>query len=666
MDIKNILQELTFEEKAKLLTGGGSMNTYPVERLNIPQIEFADGPHGTRRFEDTESILFPSLSALGATWNPETAREMGRALANDCIVKGIHMLLGPGANMKRHILCGRNFEYISEDPVLSGELAAAYIQGLQEKGVSASLKHFAVNNQEEYRFFVSAEIDERTLQEIYLKSFEIAIKKGNPDTVMCAYNKINGVWCSENPMLLQEVLRDEWGYEGLVVSDWGAVQDISRAIHNGCDLQMPTNVDIVEQLRAGLEAGKVTLEDIDRAVRRVLQLIDRESLPEIEYNRDEQHAAARKISEDSIVLMKNENNVLPITKEKYKKVAVTGDYAIDPMIGGQGSSEVHPADKYVDKPFDAMQAEMPEIEFIYVDLYHRNRFYKEMMFPMQPDFQEKIKGCDLVVFFAGDMDSDETEMFDRRTAYMNHNYSVFMKAAKEIGIPVAVVLQNGSALIFDANFQCVDAVVETWFCGEAGGSAVARILSGKVNPSGKLSETFPNTMRRDLEYPGNGRYLEYKERFDVGYRYYDKHPEEIAYPFGHGLSYTTFEYKNLVVDPVSLKLHFTLTNTGDRDGAEVVQIYVGDPEATVVRCVKDLKHFRKIFLKAGERQEVEFQLSEEDLAYYNSALHKWVVENGRFDFYVGSSSRDIRLTASIDYSTEMSYTFGADAKGIIG
>ena len=666
MDIKNILQELTFEEKAKLLTGGGSMNTYPVERLNIPQIEFADGPHGTRRFEDAESILFPSLSALGATWNPEMAREMGRALANDCIVKGIHMLLGPGANMKRHILCGRNFEYISEDPVLSGELAAAYIQGLQEKGVSASLKHFAVNNQEEYRFFVSAEIDERTLQEIYLKSFEIAIKKGNPDTVMCAYNKINGVWCSENPMLLQEVLRDEWGYEGLVVSDWGAVQDISRAIHNGCDLQMPTNVDIVEQLRAGLEAGKVTMEDIDRAVRRVLQLIDRESLPEIEYNRDEQHAAARKISEDSIVLMKNENNVLPITKEKYKKVAVTGDYAIDPMIGGQGSSEVHPADKYVDKPFDAMQAEMPEIEFIYVDLYHRNRFYKEMMFPMQPDFQEKIKGCDLVVFFAGDMDSDETEMFDRRTAYMNHNYSVFMKAAKEIGIPVAVVLQNGSALIFDANFQCVDAVVETWFCGEAGGSAVARILSGKVNPSGKLSETFPNTMRRDLEYPGNGRYLEYKERFDVGYRYYDKHPEEIAYPFGHGLSYTTFEYKNLVVDPVSLKLHFTLTNTGDRDGAEVVQIYVGDPEATVVRCVKDLKHFRKIFLKAGERQEVEFQLSEEDLAYYNSALHKWVVENGRFDFYVGSSSRDIRLTASIDYSTEMCYTFGADAKGIIG
>ncbi|MBR5281102.1 MAG: glycoside hydrolase family 3 protein, partial [Clostridia bacterium] len=536
MDIKNLVQELTFEEKAKLLTGGGSMNTYPIERLSIPQIEFADGPHGTRRFEDTESILFPSLSSLGACWNPETAREMGRALANDCIVKGIHMLLGPGANMKRHILCGRNFEYISEDPVLSGELAAAYIQGLQEKGVSASLKHFAANNQEEYRCYVSAEIDERTLREIYLKSFEIAIKKGKPDTVMCAYNKINGVWCSENPMLLQEILRDEWGYEGLLVSDWGAVQDISRAIHNGCDLQMPTNEDIVEQLRAGLEAGKVTLEDIDRAVARVLRLIDRESLPEIEYDREEQHATARRVSEDSIVLMKNENNVLPITKEKYKKVAVVGDYAIDPMIGGQGSSEVHPADKYIDKPFDALKAILPEIEWLYVDLYHRNQFSKEMMFPTQPDFQEKIKDCDLVVFFAGGMDSDESEMYDRRTAYMNHNYSVFMRATKEIGKPMAVVLQNGSALIFDVNFQCVDAVVEMWFGGEAGGSAVASILSGKVNPSGKLSETFPNTMRRDMEYPGNGRYLEYKERFDVGYRYYDKHPEEIAYPFGHGLS----------------------------------------------------------------------------------------------------------------------------------
>ena len=272
----------------------------------------------------------------------------------------------------------------------------------------------------------------------------------------------------------------------------------------------------------------------------------------------------------------------------------------------------------------------------------------------------------MVVFFAGGMDSDESEMYDRRTAYMNHNYSVFMKAAKEIGMPVAVVLQNGSALIFDINFQQADAVVEMWFGGEAGGSAVARVLSGKVNPSGKLSETFPNTMRRDLEYPGNGRYLEYKERFDVGYRYYDKHPEKIAYPFGYGLSYTTFEYKDLVVDPVTLKLHFTLTNTGDCDGAEVVQVYVGDPEATVVRCVKELKHFRKVFLKAGERQEVSFQLTQADLSYFNSTFHKWVVENGRFDFYVGSSSRDIRLTASIEYQGEMCYTFGADAMGMIG
>lgn len=666
MDIKNILQELTFEEKARLLTGGGSMNTYPVERLGIPQLEFADGPHGTRRFDDTESILFPCLSALGASWDVEIAREMGRALANECIVKGIHMLLGPGANMKRHILCGRNFEYLSEDPVLSGEMASGYIEGLQEKGVSASLKHFAVNNQEEYRNVVSAEVDERTLREIYLKAFEIAVKKSMPDSVMCAYNKINGVWCSENPMLLKDLLKEEWGYQGLVVSDWGAVQDISRAIHNGCDLQMPTNEDIAEQLKEGLAEGKVTMEEIDEAVSRVLRLIDRKPFAQIQYDRAAQHETARKIAENCIVLMKNEGGVLPLTKEKYRKIAVVGDYATEPMIGGQGSSEIHPATEYVDVPLTEIQKLLPDVEFKFVSPYHRNEFSKVMLFPTTVEFQQEIKDCDVAVFFAGSMDSDESEMYDRRSAYMNHNFEVFMRAAKDIHKPVVVVLQNGSALMFNYNFKSVDAVVEMWYGGEAGGSAIANVLCGVVNPSGKLSETFPNTMRRDLEYPGNGRFLEYKERFDVGYRYYDKHPEEIEYPFGHGLSYTTFAYSDLTVDPKTLEISFDLKNTGDMDGAEVVQVYVGDPEATVVRCVKELKKFRKVFLKAGESKRVVLQMTEDDLSYFNSSLHQWVVENGQFDFYVGSSSRDIRLTASIDYRTDMKYTVGSDAKGMIG
>ncbi len=666
MEIKNILQELTFEEKASLLTGGGSMNTFPVERLNIPQIEFADGPHGTRRFQDTESILFPCLSAIGGSWNVETARAMGSALANECIVKGIHMLLGPGANMKRIMLCGRNFEYFSEDPVLSGELAAGYIQGLQAKGVSASLKHYAVNNQEEYRYYVSAEIDERTLREIYLKAFEIAVKKGNPDSVMCAYNKINGVWCSENPMLLLDILKGEWGYEGLLVSDWLAVHDISRAVHNGCDLEMPTNPNIIEQLRAGLAAGKVTMDDIDRAVTRVLRLIDREPFAEIDYNREEQHTAAQKIAEDCIVLMRNDNQVLPILPGQYKKIAIVGDYATEPLVGGQGSAEIQPDPKYIDSPMAELQKLLPESEFKYVPTYQRSGYARSMLFATVGYFQEDIKDCDLAIFFAGAQDSDECESYDRRSGYMDHNFQMFMRGAKDLGIPAVVVLQNGGALIFDHNMEQVDAIVEMWYAGEAGGKAIANVLCGVVNPSGKLSETFPKVMRTDIDYPGNGRYLEYRERFDVGYRYYDKHPEDIAFPFGHGLSYTTFEYSDLTVNAETLELAFTLKNTGDRDGAEVVQVYVGDPIATVVRCIKDLKRFEKVFLKAGESKRIVFQMTEDDLSYYNPSMRQWTVENGQFDFYVGASSRDIRLTASIDYNGKMVYTSGQEANGMIG
>lgn len=664
--IEAIVQQMTFEEKASLLTGDANMLTHAVERLGIPALNLADGPHGTRLAPEKNCTHFPNLCNLGSCWSTENAKKMGRALADECIHHGIHMLLGPGINIKRHILCGRNFEYLSEDPVLAGELAAAYINGLQEGGVSAALKHFAVNSQEKYREALSAEIDERTLREIYLRGFEIAVKKSNPDTVMCAYNKINAVWCSENKHLLTEILKDEWSYDGVVVSDWGAVHDISRAVAAGLDLQMPRNGRIVEQLKDGLEKGKVTMEDIDNAVRRMLHLLYRRSPKPIEYDRDRQHEIAREIAADGIVLLKNKDAILPLTEEKYKKIAVVGEYAVSPLIGGQGSAEVLQSPEYTDSPLAELQKRLPGVEIQYIEGYKKSEFSDTMLWPKRHAFAKEIEDADLILYFMGAMTSEDTEYFDRRSAYLNENFELYIRTAQQHGKKTVVVLQSGGAILFGEHLNRVDAVAEMWLAGESAGGAIADVLCGVVNPSGKLAETFPTCMRRDLEYPGNGLVLEYKERFDVGYRYYDKHPEEILFPFGHGLSYTTFAYSDLLVSQEDLSVSFTLTNTGDRDGAEVVQLYVGDPICNVVRPIKELKKFEKIFLHAGESRRVCFTLSAENLAYYNTTVHDWVVENGLYDLYIGSSSRDIRLTDALFYKKQMPYTMQQTGESMIG
>lgn len=655
MNIEKTIQEMTFEEKAKLLSGSDSMGTFALERFGIDEVKFADGPHGVRHEPEENCTHFPNLCNLGSSWDVETARKMGRALADDCIEHDVNMLLGPGINIKRNILCGRNFEYISEDPVLAGELAAGYIEGLQEKGVSASLKHFAANSIEEQRVLLSAEIDERTLREIYLKGFEVAVKKANPDSVMCAYNKINAVWCSENKFLLKEILKDEWGYDGMVVSDWGAVQDISRSIAAGLDLQMPANPDIVKELQEGLDNGMVTMEEIDEAVRRMLRFADREPLEKGDYDRDKQHKIAQEIAADGIVLIKNDDDVLPITTKKYKKITVVGEYAASPLIGGQGSAEVLQGKEYTDSPLEELKKRLPDVQIEYVEMYKKGEFSDVMVWPKGGEFKEKIEDSNLVVIFAGAMTSEDTENFDRRTAYINPNFELFMRWAQEENKKTAVVLQNGGALIFGHYLNNTDAIVEMWLAGEGAGGAIADVLCGNVNPSGKLSETFPKIMRTDLKPLTDNLVLEYAERFDVGYRYYDKHPDEINYPFGHGLSYTRFEYKDITVSD-DLKVEFTLKNAGDADGAEVVQLYVGDPVSTVVRPIKELKKFQKVFLKAGEEKKVRFELSPSDFAYYNVSLHRWTVENGRYDIYIGSSSRDIRLTKSIMYNETMKYS----------
>ena len=667
MDIKNLVSNLTVEEKAALLTGDGGMLTHAVERLSIPAKNFADGPHGVRHAKQENCTSFPNLCSAAATWDSELIYEMGVALAKDCIQHDVDMLLGPGINIKRYANCGRNFEYMSEDPVVSGELAAAYINGLQSLGVAASLKHFALNNQEKDRLQVSVEIDERTLREIYLKGFEIAVKKSNPASVMCAYNKLFSVWCSENKLLLSDILKNEWGFKGFVVSDWGAVQNAGRALAAGLDLQMPHNWKMVENVKSALESGTLTEERLNNACERFLTFVMSKKAEKSDYNRVQQHTVARKVAANGTVLLKNDNNVLPLTAAKYKKIAVIGEYGKAPLSYGQGSAEVFPQDEYIESPLEELRKALPECEFVYNEFYQKRAFSDVMLWPRKGEFFHFVKDCDVVLMFVGAMESEDTENFDRRTLELNPNQEMFIELAAKAGKKVVVICQSGSAMVFGKWRHRVHAILQMWLGGEAAGGAIADVLTGAVNPCGKLPETFPTKPRLDLD-TGNGLVVKYSEGAAVGYRYYDSHPEEVAYPFGFGLSYTTFNYSGatLTRNGDSLRVRFTLKNTGERDGAEVVQLYAAKPLSCVSRVPKELKTFKKVFLKAGEEKQVEIDLNVSDLAYYNCALKAWVVEPGEYKLYLASSARDIRLT--LDYMSEDSvpYTTKQISEGMIG
>lgn len=653
-EIKMLVSQMTVEEKAKMITGSNSMETKALERLNIPAKKMADATCGIRGEQEKNLTMFPSVSSLAASWDCNLAKKMGEALGRECKQYGIDMLLAPGINIKRHILCGRNFEYFSEDPILAGKMAAAYVNGLQGKGVAASVKHFAGNNQEKYRSQISVEMDERTLRELYLKAFEIVVKKSNPVSVMCAYNKIDAVWCSENKKLLTDILRDEWEYEGFVVSDWGAVHDVCRALSAGLDLQMPEDADIVEKIKNGLAKHYLTEESLNQAVERVTAFaladsLNHEKNQEISgFNRNIQHETAGEIEKNGITLLKNRNQVLPLRADKYKKIAVLGEYASAPLRCGQGSAEVYPMPEYMDNPLDELRKCMPQIEFCYMEVFSKTSYSEKMQWSKIGEVAEFVKDADAVVIFAGSMTSEDTENFDRRSARLNANFEMFIEEACVHNSNVIVVLQSGSALILDDWNKNVSGIVEMWLGGETGGKAIAEVLCGKHNPCGKLAETFPNTERKDLNYPGNGRYVEYSEKLDVGYRYYDKHPEEICYPFGHGLSYTEFNYSNLqiTVNQEDVMILFEIKNTGDYDGSEIAQIYIGNPDSAVSRPIKELKAFEKIFLKKEEMKEVSVTISLEEIGYYNSVLKSWVTENGLYQVFVGSSSQDIRLLGS--------------------
>lgn len=668
--INEILKKLSFEEKTQILTGIDAVHTKNLDEYGIQSKTLVDGPHGVRLSEENNCTHFPNLCCLAASWDIQAAEKMGRALADECKKHNIDMLLAPGVNIKRTPFCGRNFEYFSEDPVVAGEMCAGYVNGLENEAVACSLKHFAANNQEKYRCVTSAEMDERTLREIYLKPFEIVLKKANPTSVMCAYNKLNSVWCSENAFLLKEVLREEWGYEGFVVSDWGAVHDPVKAVKAGLDLQMPPNAGITDALKAGIENGDITMEDIDKAVESILKFVLKDKAECISYDRNKQHSIAKDIASSGIVMLKNDNNVLPLTSKKYKKIAVIGEFAQNPLVSGQGSAEVNQLPEYTDSPLQELSKLLPDVEINYREMYKRSTYSENMIWPdlYQPDFVNFIRESDIVLIFAGSMTSEDTEMFDRRSIELNPNYERVVEAAGEHGKEVVLVLQTGSAVALNRLKNVTSSIIEMWLGGEAAGAAVAEVLCGIVNPSGKLPETFPVKPRTDMDYPGNGRYVLYNEGLDVGYRYYDKHPDEICYPFGHGLSYTKFTYSDINTEKTTdgYTVTFKLKNSGEYGGAEVVQLYVSDVVATVSKPVKELKAFKKVYLKSGDEKTVTMELKADDFAYYNVMLHSWTAENGLYKVLIGSSSQDIRLETEINYDEKMPYSIQKHGDAMVG
>jgi len=669
---KEIVKEMTFEQKALFLTGRGC-RTMAFPDFGVPSIGLIDGPQGVRNGNtkiEGGHVCMPTASCVGASWDRDTAFLVGRTIAKDCVKENFDVLLAPGVNMKRTPHCGRNFEYFSEDPVLAGELAAAYINGVQSEGIGTCLKHFAVNNQELDRLYINSDVDERTLREYYLKAFEVTLANSSPTSIMNAYNKIGGIWCSENKWLLTEVLRHDFCYDGAVVSDWGSVHDTSKAIMAGLTIEMPENKNIIDDLRNGIKNGILTEEKIDEAcetlIKFVLEVnkIKKESCGH--YDRTEQHKLAQIAAAQGITLLQNDNNVLPITNKKYKKIGVYGRHAERVTMMGSGSSKVLTKESYIDQPIDYIKkyCEEENIELDYDPLWEDGFMGAELVAKLNDMQYNKL---DAIIIFIGDNygADTETEYWDRENITFPNYLNGIIESACNTCSNVIVVMETGSATIPHRWYKRVDGIIQMWYAGEGGGKAVADIIFGKTNPSGKLSETFITKVRDDIDYVGDGFKTWYKEGLFVGYRYYDEHSENVWFPFGHGLSYATFEYSDIKLDSCvsdnpdkTVKVSFKVKNTGNLDGKEVVQLYVGEKNAVVTRPVKELKRFIKIYLKAGEDKTVEFTLGKSDFAYFNQCLHEWHVESGKYNILVGASSADIRLQAVYEIEYKNDYSNG--------
>lgn len=676
---KELIEKMTLEQKFKFLTGVNSNATYSMPDLGIDEMRCHDSPFGPRiktfyddyakqtrsafpnndGGDEAVSTAFPTGSAMGATWNTELIKEVGSAIGNEHKAYGVNALLGPALNIKRHPLCGRNFEYFSEDPVLSGELGAAYVSGAQENGVAACPKHFIANNQERGRFSVSSEMDERTMREIYLLPFEKIVKKSNPWSIMCAYNRINGVYASESKLLLNDILRDEWGFDGVVISDWCAVKNRAYSLLASIELCMPYQEEAYGQLEEAYNKGDITKEDIDSAVDRLLTFYDRTkekpATPEIDF--EAHHEIALKAAREAITMIKN-NGALPLNKKEVKRLLVVGERAKAPFIGGDGSSRVKNP-PVVNTPLEELEkllGEKAEIEFL--GDKEINQYDNEIGY-MEGGIAEKAAKADAVIVFANQDFSCTSETMDRSDIELPPYQEHVIRVAHRVNSKVIVVLNVGSAISTYKWNRCADAILVSWLSGQAMGRAIAETIFGDNNPSGKLSETFPSRLSDVLSlenYPGDGKKTVYREGLLVGYRHFDTNRIEPEYEFGFGLSYTSFEYSDIELN--GLDVSFTVKNTGGVYGGETAELYIASPsESWLSHPKKELKGFSKVFLQPGEEKRITISLEKRDFMYWNPMLHDWVAEPGEYTIFVGESSRKLPLSVKVNIKDEHMLTF---------
>lgn len=659
MNVRELIQNMTLEEKAGYLCGCTNMGTMPIPRLSIPALKFSDGPHGVRALKEggdsmsgisnsLPSTSFPTAATAANSWNPDNLRRMGQALGEECLNYGIHVLLGPAVNIKRNPLAGRNFEYFSEDPLIAGELGAAFTEGVQSTGVGTAVKHFAANNAENFRFTGNSVIDERALREIYLKGFERIVKKSHPFSMMCAYNQINGEFCAQNKWLLTDVLRQEWGFDGVVMTDWGAVKERVKGVKAGLDLEMPgMEPHNVRSVIRAVQSGSLSEEAVDTAVSNMLALIRRVSRQKNASCDFQAHAGlAAEIAADSAVLLKNDG-ILPLSRDQ--KYLIIGDLFHYMRYQGSGSSLINP-----------QILQTPEAEFTArgVD-YSYVRGYRESETGLEPEYLaqalREAEHADYILVFAGQTDYVESEGFDRESMSLPENQLVLLTELAKLGRKAVLVLFGGSSieLPFADGFN---AVLNLFLPGECGGTAAYQLLFGEKNPSGKLAETWAE---RYEDVPFGSLFSKnpveaYRESVYVGYRYYLSAGKRVRYPFGFGLSYTEFTYSDLKLDTQDgeYTAGLNVSNTGRFDGAEVVQLYVSAPESGVFKPLRELRGFSKVFVAAGRTEHVTVRFSQDDLRYYHPGLKKWVLEPGTYRIQIGASCEDIRLETELKITGE--------------
>ena len=654
MKHRAIIEKMTLEEKTAVLSGKNTWETRAVNRLEIPAIALSDGPHGIRKQAGAGDHLglnaslpatcFPTAATIANSWDEGLGEALGQALGEEAAAQGVNILLGPGLNIKRSPLCGRNFEYFSEDPYLAGKMAASYVRGIQSRGVHACPKHFAVNSQELRRMAMNAVVDERTLREIYLTGFEIAVKEGGARSIMTSYNQVNGTYANENKHLLQDILRGEWGFDGLIVTDWGGSNSHTAGVAAGSDLEMPSpGLDSARELTAAVLEGRLAEEDLDSCVDRLLEAVltvKGERKTSRTFDQETHHLLARRAAAESAVLLKNQEKLLPL--KVGTKVAVIGDFAVEPRYQGAGSSMVNPIQ------VETMERVIGDSQLSVVGIsrgYERNGDPDDILKKEAVDLAEK---AEVVIYCLGLNELGEAEGLDRSHMRIPQNQIDLLETLAKVNENIVGIISAGASIEMPWERNC-RAILHGYLSGQAGASAMVDILTGEVNPSGRLSETYPIKYEDTpsfRNFPSTERNAEYREGIYVGYRYYDTSMVRVQYPFGFGLSYTEFSYSDLQVDEDGVT--FTVANDGDCGGAEVTQLYIGLPEAAIFRPYKELKGFKKVFLKAGERKKVRIPFDDKTFRYWNCRTNKWETEGGNYLIMVGACVADIRLSGRLE------------------